>query len=441
MQTAVEYVIVSLAFIALIANVRGLIQSGIVKRDVPSLIGVAALVLGGLLYEAGLGLVGQPGQIAVFSVLVGCVAIATIGRIREKSRGGGGQARPLSIGPFLPAAVALVMASVNAVANVDLPLGQSVGRFLAVAILVLAGLLACVGEINVEDVGRVIVCSFLVILIATLATESVWRSCDIFKCGPFGAIYTGPFSSENALAIYACVAVLFVLKTWSGLVSILTLLPVLLTLYATESRTSQLAVLIGLLAWALYRLWMKVTGRPRDISIEPFKGRMFLFRSSVAAIFCLGFYLLVNAEPTQFSNRGMIWIRGLTALGDNWIAGLGLDRWTYYQSVGLLPPLFPHSEYLLLLFGGGLLSVGLFYAAHCASLSVGGRRPGDVGLAVSYNAFLAVLGLTEAYWNPVAFDGHTFLILPLVYLATRAVKFESSSLSPSSVRNPALGLR
>ncbi|QOT16036.1 O-antigen ligase family protein [Paenarthrobacter sp. YJN-5] len=438
MQTVVEYAIVSMSLVALIANLRVLASSGIIKRDLPSLIGVASLVLGGLLYEAGLGLVGQPGQVAVFGLLLGCVILATVGRVREKQRGGAQLSRPLSIGPFFPSAVAVVMATVNAVANVDLPLGQSVGRFLAVAILVLAGLLACVGRIYLEDVGRIIVCSVLIILMLTLFAGPAWRPCDIFKCGPFGAIYTGPFSSENALAIYACVAILFVLKTWSGTVSVLSLLPVLLTLYATESRTSQLAVVLGLAAWAFYLLCLKGTRRTRDFHPDPSRGKRLVFQLTVAAIFCVGFYLVTNAEPAQFSNRGMIWIRGLTALGDDWAAGLGLDRWTYYQSIGLLPPLFPHSEYLLLLFGGGVLSVGFLYAAHYSSIASASRRTADLGVAVSYNVFLAVLGLTEAYWNPVAFDGHTFLVLPLVYLASRAVDPVPSGLSTNRSRKLSL---
>lgn len=105
----------------------------------------------------------------------------------------------------------------------------------------------------------------------------------------------------------------------------------------------------------------------------------------------------------------------MTALGNSWVTGLGLDRWSFLQSIGLLPPLFPHSEYLLLLFGGGIVAVLLLQLSFAYALKFASRD--DFPFAASYVIFLAILGLTEAYWNPMAFDGHTLLLLPIMTLS------------------------
>lgn len=425
MQIVVEYTISAFAFLALLANLRGMVASRIVVRDFSGFVGAVGIVLGGLLYEARLIPVGQPAQIVVFGLLLTAVILALASYFANPKKQGPESLPILKLGPFLPATVALVMALVNAVANPELPLEQSIGRFLAVSILVLAGLLACCGKLTVSDVGRIFTSSFLLILVAAPFVGENWRSCDIFKCGPFDAIYTGPFSSENGLAIYACVAFLFSLRLWKASSLLLTLAPICLTLYATESRTSQLALVLAVVGWMSHRIWTKVLGQQRSgpsSFAESGQARGALFYTLVVAtIFIIGYYLVLNAEPALFSNRGMIWIRGMAALDDSWWSGLGLDRWSYLQAVGILPPLFPHSEYLLVLFGGGLVSAILLFTVHSTSLVAASRTVSDMGLAIGYNVFLAVLGLTEAYWNPIAFDGHTLLVLPLIYLTARGL--------------------
>ncbi|MEV7663033.1 O-antigen ligase family protein [Paenarthrobacter sp. NPDC089316] len=435
----IEYTISALAFVALLANLRGMMASKMLVKDFAGVLGVIGVVLGGLLYEARLIPVGQPAQFVIFGLLLTASVLALASYFVTQSRQGTDSRPTLQFAPFLPAMVALAMAVVNAVANPDLPLEQSIGRFLAVSILVLAAFLACCGQISISDVGRIYICSFLLILILSSFVRDNWRPCDIFKCGPFDAIYTGPFSSENGLAIYACVAFLFVFRTWKTAPSILTLAPILLTLYATESRTSQLAMVLAVAAWAGHLLWTKFLSRQREGKTLALgnkgSGSAQFYILAVVTVFVIGYYLVLNAEPTQFSNRGMIWIRGMAALGDSWWSGLGLDRWSYLQAIGLLPLLFPHSEYLLVLFGGGLIGVLLLFAVHATSLAAASKTGAELGFAISYNMFLSVLGLTEAYWNPIAFDGHTLLVLPFIYLTARSVSTKRSrSISDNAVK-------
>lgn len=442
MQVVIEYTISALAFVALLANLRGLTASKMLIKDLAGAIGVMGVVLGGLLYEARLIPVGQPTQFVIFGLLLTASVLALASYFVKQSRQGIDSRPTLRLAPFLPAMVALVMAAVNAVANPDLPLEQSIGRFLAVSILALAAFLACCGQITISDVGRIYICSFLLILILSSFSGDNWRPCDIFKCGPFDAIYTGPFSSENGLAIYACIAVLFVFRTWNTAASVLTLAPILLTLYSTESRTSQLAMVLAVVAWIVHRLWTKLLSHQRKANILAPEytggGGAHFYVLAVVAVFVIGYYLVLNAEPSQFSNRGMIWIRGMAALGDSWWSGLGLDRWTYLQAVGLLPPLFPHSEYLLVLFGGGIIGVLLLFTVHATSLAAASRTRTELGFAISYNMFLSVLGLTEAYWNPIAFDGHTLLVLPLIYLTARSVSTKKSRPVSDNLKKVAL---
>ncbi|WP_431229541.1 O-antigen ligase family protein [Paenarthrobacter nicotinovorans] len=319
--------------------------------------------------------------------------------------------------------------------NVNLPLEQSLGRLLAVAILLFSAIILSVGNVDLKDLGLVVISSVLGILAISPLLGEDWRPCDIFKCGPFDAIYTGPFRSENALAIFACVTVLFVFLVHSKLHSLLSLAPICLALYATESRTSQMALFAALGAWVLSLVWKKLTpsGFVQGVTLQrSLRAQTVMFSVAVLAILATAFVLILTAVPTSFSNRGNIWIRGMGALGEDWFVGLGLDRWTYLQTIGVVPPLFPHSQYLLLLFGGGVLSVGLMMLMFCSAMSRARRLPALFSFTVAYVLFLAVLGLTEAYWNPIAFDGHTLLVLPFILIATGRRRAQGPDAGPGS---------
>lgn len=416
MREVVTYCIAATALVALISNVHAMWRAGDLKRDVPGWFSLVVVVLGGLLYEARMVPAGQPMQLVLFGLMLGLLVFSAVARLRIRAT----TSTRTGARSLLPAAIAGVMFLVNAVNNIEIPLFQSFGRLLAVAILIVAALIAMLGKLGIAELYRVITLSVLVILVLSITRTDNWRPCDIFKCGPFGAIYTGPFSSENALAIFACVAILCILGSSKPLNGAISLIPVGLVLVATESRTSQLALACSLSLMLILNLINRADGsRAKGYKEKPLRHAVLkynLVALIIAAVFATAFYMILSADPVSFSNRGNIWIRGINALGDSWSVGLGLDRWTFLQTVGLLPQLFPHSQYLLLLFGGGIAAVLLLFILFAATLSEAKSNAVVFGHVAGYVLFLAILGLTEAYWNPIAFDGHTMLVLPLIFI-------------------------
>jgi hypothetical protein len=432
MREYVEIAVSTTAVVALASNLRMIRRSGALQRDPAGWLSVVLVVMGGLLYEAGFIPTGQPTQLAFFGLLLGCLLLAASQTTRNVQR----HLHPFEMAVFMPAGIATVMFISNAFMNIDLPLERSFGRLLAVAILVILAVIVVLGQLTLADMCRIVVSSVLLMLVISPINMENWRQCDIFKCGPFDAIYTGPFSSENALAIFCCVAALCVAYLWSKTNGVLSLLPIFLILYATESRTSQLALVCAFAAWFSSRAWsLWAIWRPRKPKMEPYKEisdlQVFMFSTLNLGIFVVGFLLILTAEPASFSNRGNIWLRAVGALEGSWVSGLGLDRWTYLQAIGLLPPLFPHSQYLLVLFGGGIVTVLLMFGFFAAAIAKSSESSGLFFFAIGYTVFLAILGLTEVYWNPIAFDGHTMLVLPLMFLVLK--RFPEDTLVTSQV--------
>lgn len=192
-------------------------------------------------------------------------------------------------------------------------LSQSIGRLLAVSVVTILAIILVSGSIALADIALLTVASVLVIITVSPFVGSPWRACDIFKCGPFGAIYTGPFSSENAFAIYACVALIFLIEIRSKRMALIYLLPLLLVLYATESRTSQIALgcaaLIASIILFGKKRRMPSVSSLRKVNSKMSSGYVVVFGAIIPIIIVLGYYLILHAQPSSFSNRGGIWLR------------------------------------------------------------------------------------------------------------------------------------
>jgi O-antigen ligase len=94
-----------------------------------------------------------------------------------------------------------------------------------------------------------------------------------------------------------------------------------------------------------------------------------------------------------------------------------LSRWHELQAVGLLSFHFAHSEYLELVFAGGLVGLALFTAAQTVLIRTLLR--GSAGLLpAGPAAVLAVLGLTEVVWNPLTVDGFSWMLVAALLLAS-----------------------
>jgi O-antigen ligase len=188
----------------------------------------------------------------------------------------------------------------------------------------------------------------------------------------------------------------------------------------TGARTG---LFISVFVAALYAVLRKRGGSP--ISHVPPK----VFACSVAfGISATATYLIFNASSTTFSNRGNIWSAARPIIEQAPLTGVGLSAWTRLQDVGVLPQHFSHSEYLMVIFSGGYIGLGLFTLLVAAMLHVGRRSissgVGDYRHTLPVIAF-ALYGTTEVVWNPLAIDGFTWIFV-LIALAAST----SASLGP-----------
>ncbi|QCB96553.1 hypothetical protein E5206_06115 [Arthrobacter sp. PAMC25564] len=418
MTTFVTYTIALLAASALFWHCQILKKSGAVARDPISLLGLVVIVSIGLLRETRAIPESQAVQLGLILLMVVLAFQLVIRSIRKRLM------HKMFLSAYLPAVVSALLFIINAVMNPDLSLSLLLGRSLGVISLAVTGLILSLSSLTLRDLAGVIVVSVSFVYTIAPLTGDNWRSCDKFKCGPFGAMYIGPFSSENTVSMLCGVGILCGLIGYYSTRNFAAFGLFALALYATESRTSQLAIAVALTAWPLAAACARFMHRNTD-TLHPTPGQWRLivavFSTGVAGLFWEGFKLLLEAQPADFSNRGTVWILGLAALGKDWLTGLGLDRWYIFQSVGAVPAHFPHSEYLFLLFTGGAGAVvGLFWI-FVQSMRSASAHKGTFAFAVSYVVYLAVVGMTELYWNPIALDGNALIILPLIFILARKV--------------------
>lgn len=249
-----------------------------------------------------------------------------------------------------------------------------------------------------------------------------WRPCDDTKCGVFEGMLTGWYPSENFIGLQVAFITLLHLVTF-GLKRSLYLLPLAaIWLMATESRTSQYALIAALLVSISLKLGSRIV-KTSPKRVDGLANRLLLTLVPLGFV-AVAIYLAMVSERTDFSGRGWVWQSAVTALQGREIIGLGLDTWDIYQEAGRLPShLGAHSIYVFLAFSGGIIALGIFVLfvrnAMISSLrSEGGLFPGlPIGVA-----FL-VLGLLEVVWNPAAIDGFTWIPLALV-LTQRAASSE-----------------
>ncbi|MFM9275066.1 O-antigen ligase family protein [Pseudarthrobacter sp. NKDBFgelt] len=423
MTTLIAYTIALLAATTIAVQVKVLYKSGLTERDPLLFFGLFLVMLTSLIYEAGILLRGQAGQVAVIGLVLVTVLAAISKSVRSRVK------HKIQLSVFWPAIIAALLFSVNALMNPEIDLPQIIGRSLGILTLTLIGLAFALSNLKLHDVAATLVlATSFMFMIAPLSGLN-WRPCDKFKCGPFDALYTGPFQSENTVALFCGVGLLCAFLTYAGRSSVITIVMFALTLYATESRTSQLALAVGLAVWPIASLatsWCRSTGL--NPSALASRSRLVTVAASLgtAGLFIVGFRLVTEAEPSDFSNRGKVWILGLSALGEDWFSGLGIDRWYTYQSVGAVPSHFPHSEYLFLLFTGGIGAVIGLFIIYTQSIKKSFIHRGAPPFAISYVAFLGVTGMTELFWNPIAADGNVFVMFPLIFLLS-LVKSEVST--------------
>ncbi|PZF57757.1 hypothetical protein DEJ23_06345 [Curtobacterium sp. MCSS17_008] len=263
--------------------------------------------------------------------------------------------------------------------------------------------------LTLNSLTIVALASLSAVCVALPFVDGAWRPCDQFKCGVFGGMLRGPFSSENYLAYQASFIGVAVLVTQRGWLRASGLGLVVLILFATESRTSQIAFLT---ACAVY--FATYLARRTAPGASPVTGVQSLIRFIIPVIFGVAaVHLITTAQRNTLSNRGDIWLRAIRELSGHFTTGLGLERWEALVADATLPNHYPHSEYVLLLFFGGFVAIAGFIILVIAVLRHVPQTSAAVMAAPSLLAVFLCTGLAEVVWNPLAFDGLLWTCLAL----------------------------
>lgn len=309
--------------------------------------------------------------------------------------------RTATIWPF---AVAVWLFVVNALATPGTPLTETLLRAAPVATWMALAVLISTGLLTRESIAAAVCAAFGWACVLALLAPAPWGACSAFKCGPFGQILTGPFGNENYFGRLACLAAVSAFMVWRGRFKWVAPLAAFLVLYATASRTSQLALIVAVVIAAV------VFGRARGNRSRHTWAAPWFAASTVCGI---GLYLVYTAGDADFSNRGGIWNLGTAGLGGAWPVGRGISTWT----TDVLERNFMHSEALLMIYSGGAVAIVLWGA-----LLVGVFRGATSASSLCLAVVISVLGFTEVVWNPLAIDGTVVILLGwLAVIAPSAV--------------------
>ena len=244
--------------------------------------------------------------------------------------------------------------------------------------------------------------------LTTVVDTSLWAGCmhgDFEKCSPAGALFRSFASSENYVAILAGFTIVAAVAALHGRARLVIAVHSGVVMVATGSRTGTLAVGAALLVVLIGRVVESrgaVVRLPRRVCV------------AVALLSCgAGVYLVLTSASDTLSRRGAIWVAVRRHLGDDLLTGVGVSKWGYYQGVGQSPQHFFHSTYALVLFAGGFVGIALLA---CWSYLVLRRTVSDgrAATAAAPAVLLLVYALTEVVWNPVAFDGLSWMVVALL---------------------------
>jgi hypothetical protein len=267
------------------------------------------------------------------------------------------------------------------------------------------------------------------LIVPTPFLSTGWRQCDQYKCNVPGALFRGAFASENYLAMQTVFLALFALVYLTGTVRTGVLLLSMLVCVAAGSRTSLLVVLACL---AIGRAFSGTRGaghQSRRNGMHVFYGWLMFATAWLGMVV----YLVESAPSNRFSDRGAIWQAGLRALHGHRILGLGMDRWSELQRYGELPNHYPHDVYLLFWFSGGVAALALFALWIATVLTrLTTSHTGAFPPAIIAVAFL-LIGVTEVVWNPLTFDGLSWVAIAMSVVAGRAA---GQHPEPAATRTP-----
>jgi hypothetical protein len=310
-----------------------------------------------------------------------------------------------------PMRLALLAATFAWCTAVDIVSGLDPGKHLLAYLVIgcaiaASALLVAHGGVDTASAAR----AGLVVVglsdILGLRAAEPWRACDKFKCSSLGGLFRGPFPSENALALIAVMTLAWTLTATRGRTRTLGTALCAATVFATGSRTGLAVSALAIGAVLLSRRSARWTARGSWTPSWP------LATALAATTATAGLYIVYRAGANAFSDRGEIWALALKMVHGHQITGVGLSTYGVLQQQGLVSQHFTHSEYLLVLFAGGYVAIALFVAWGAVTIRSLAQLADSPTAAVPVLAFLAY-GLTEATWNPLAFDAFAWIALAL----------------------------
>ena len=271
------------------------------------------------------------------------------------------------------------------------------------------------------------------VLGAILHEQFISCTTDFGKCSVAGRLYAGIFDSENAIAIFSLMSLLlcFMLsKSWQKWIAIAALSAIVLI---TGSRTPLIAFATGV------PLALLAARTSRKLDNGSYCPKAVVGILPAVAVPVIGLYLAHHVAPADFSNRGYIWIQMNQLVPWNSVSGKGKTIYQTDLADGFFRGHYPSSEYMLLMFFGGLVGIGL-YSIFVLTLWRQARAPSRRILALHLLPVLvfATQGLDEVTWNAAALDQNLWVLLAAilgVYLAVDSAKMDVDRRVGS--RNPA----
>lgn len=298
--------------------------------------------------------------------------------------------------------VSLYMVSVNVLLAADSSAIQVLGRLLPPIVWVCIALIVARGHVRISDLALISTGVFGAVCVLALFAPAPWSACSEFKCTGYGQLFHGAFNSENSFARTACLAMILSLALRKKTLLILVWVVGTAVLVTTESRTSQVALVIALavaFVGAFVARRSPLLLRLAAILLPP-------------AFLGIGLAMVFTASLSQYSNRGTIWMLGRTAAADHWVYGSGIDNW----SLHVLARNYTHSEALLLLYGGGAIATALYSLFIFAVIR--NIHADNLGVGLGLVALILVLGLLEVVANPAGLDATAQQIVALLIVGS-----------------------
>ncbi len=248
-----------------------------------------------------------------------------------------------------------------------------------------------------------------------------WITCSTSvtsKCTAAGRIYVGIYDSSNVLTLFAALTLLLALQLPRSTWRVVLIVGLLVIMTITGSRTT----LIAIAAVPLLGVIVAATARKKATDVWAARGTVIALLFTMTAT--IGFrFLYAHPDPFAFSRRGRVWLDIDTFVNPGSVAGLGRSRYKELLAEGHFFLHFPHSQFLLLLFFGGMIAVVLYgILLVVAATAAKAQTRLQLVLAVAPVLFLITHGLTEISWDAGSLDPYYFVVLVVVTSVTSPLK-------------------